>query len=142
MNLLEKAITVALEAHEGVLDKSGQPYILHPLHLMMQMETEEAQITAVLHDVVEDSDMTLEDLAGLGFPATVIEALALLTHDKESVAYAEYIAGINGNTLARQIKLADLEHNMDSRRLPVPLSERDWERLQKYRVAWEALSEP
>jgi (p)ppGpp synthase/HD superfamily hydrolase len=139
MNQLEKAVTVALEAHEGVLDKSDKPYILHPLHLMMQMETEEAQITAVLHDVVEDSHITLEDLAELGFPATVLDALALLTHDRESLAYQDYIEGINGNALARQIKLADLEHNMDSRRLPIPLTERDWERLQQYRLAWETL---
>ena len=141
MSQLEKAITVALQAHEGVLDKSGKPYILHPLRLMMQMDTEEAQITAVLHDVVEDSDITLEELAEQGFSSSILEALALLTHDKESVPYAEYIAGINGNAMARQVKLADLEHNMDTRRLQAPLSERDLGRLKKYRLAWDALSD-
>lgn len=141
MSQLEKAITVALQAHEGVLDKSGKPYILHPLRLMMQMDSEEAQITAVLHDVVEDSDVTLEDLVELGFSTAVLEALELLTHDKEAVAYADYIAGINGNTLARRVKLADLEHNMDPRRLPAPLTGRDWERLQAYRLAWKTLTE-
>ena len=141
MSQLEKAITVALQAHEGVLDKSGKPYILRPLRLMMQMDTEEAQITAVLHDVVEDSDITLEELAEQGFSSSILEALALLTHDKESVPYAEYIAGINGNAMARQVKLADLEHNMDTRRLQVPLSERDLGRLKKYRLAWDALSD-
>ena len=141
MHQLERAISVALRAHEGVLDKSGQPYILHPLHLMMQMETEDAQITAVLHDVVEDSDISLQDLADMGFSPRVIEALALLTHDSDAHSYAEYIDRINGNALARQIKLADLQHNMDARRLPAPLSERDWERLQKYRLAWDKLSD-
>ncbi len=141
MNLLEKAIAVALRAHEGVLDKSGRPYILHPLHLMMQMETEEAQITAMLHDVVEDSDITVADLEEMGFPPIVLEAVALLTHDSETVGYADYIEGINGNKLAQQVKLADLQHNMDARRLPIPLSERDWKRLQKYRLAWDVLND-
>lgn len=140
MNLLEKAIAVALQAHEGILDKSGKPYILHPLHLMMQMDTEEAQITAVLHDVVEDSAFTLVDLAEMGFPPVVVDALDLLTHDGRHQSYADYIAAINGNELARQVKLADLTHNMDSRRLPTPLSERDWERLQQYRQAWQTLT--
>ena len=140
MHLLEQAIRIALQAHEGVLDKSGKPYILHPLQVMMEMDTEEAQITAVLHDVVEDSDISLEDLAQMGFPLTVVEALALLTHDKDRVDYADYIQGISGNTLARQVKLADLTHNMDTRRLPSPMSERDWERLQEYHLAWQTLA--
>jgi (p)ppGpp synthase/HD superfamily hydrolase len=140
MHLLEKAIAIALEAHQGVLDKSGKPYILHPLKVMMQMDTEEAQMTAVLHDVVEDSDVTLDDLARQGFPAPVLEALELLTHEKERVAYTDYIDRLNGNELARQVKLADLAHNMDARRLPVPMTERDWRRLQEYRRAWQKLS--
>jgi (p)ppGpp synthase/HD superfamily hydrolase len=138
--MLEKAIAIALEAHEGVLDKSGKPYILHPLHLMMKMDSEEAQITAVLHDVVEDSEVTLDELAAVGFSKSVIEAVALLTHDKEAVPYQEYIEGINGNALARKVKLADLAHNMDSRRLPSPMTERDMQRLQEYRLAWETLT--
>ena len=137
---LEKAIAVALQAHEGVLDKSGKPYVLHPLRLMLEMESEEAQITAVLHDVVEDSDVSLDDLAAFDFPPSVIEALHYLTHDKDAVAYADYIDAIKDNTLARQVKLADLAHNMDVRRLPTPMTERDWERLQEYRRAWETLS--
>lgn len=141
MSQLEKAIAVALQAHEGVRDKSGRPYILHPLHLMMQMDTEEAQITAVLHDVVEDSDVTLEDLAESGFSTSVLDALALLTHDKESMAYEDYIKGIRGNELARQVKLADLAHNMDPRRLQAPLVEQDLERLKKYRLAWDFLAD-
>jgi (p)ppGpp synthase/HD superfamily hydrolase len=141
MNQLEKAIAVALKAHEGKLDKSGKPYILHPLHLMMQMDTDEAQITAVLHDVVEDSDMTLDDLARTGFSRDVLDALELLTHDKENVLYQDYIIGISSNDLARKVKLADLAHNMDQSRLPTPLTVRDEERLQRYQLAWETLTE-
>ncbi len=140
MNLLEKAIAVALEAHEGVVDKSGKPYILHPLRVMMQMESEDARITAVLHDVVEDSEATLEDLRAMGFPDNVVRAVGLLTHDKEAVEYAAYIEAIKGDALARQVKIADLRHNMDIVRMPAPLSERDLERLQEYRRAWQALT--
>jgi len=139
MNLLEKAIQIALEAHAGATDKTGRPYILHPLHLMMQMETEEEMITAVLHDVVEDSSLELSDLEAVGFPESVLKALALLTHDAAAVPYDEYVAAIRGNALARRVKLADLAHNMDVRRLPT-LTEKDWGRLQKYRRAWAVLS--
>ena len=141
MDDLEKAIAIALQAHEGVLDKSGKPYILHPLRLMMQMDSEEARITAVLHDVVEDSPITLSDLAASGFSSEILDALALLTHDKDSVPYEDYIEGIKSNALARQVKLADLEHNMDPLRLQAPLSERDLDRLQRYRLAWDVLSD-
>jgi (p)ppGpp synthase/HD superfamily hydrolase len=142
MDDLEKAIAIALQAHEGVLDKSGKPYILHPLRLMMQMDSEEARITAVLHDVVEDSAISLTDLAASGFSSEIIDALALLTHDKEATPYEDYIQGIKSNPLARQVKLADLEHNMDTRRLQAPLSERDLDRLQRYRLAWDVLADP
>ena len=139
MSQLEKAIAIALQAHEGTVDKAGQPYILHPLQLMMQMDSDEARITAVLHDVVEDSDITLADLANSGFSAKVLDALALLTHNKESVTYADYIAAIKGNPLAKKVKLADLEHNMNIRRLQTPLSEEDLKRLNNYRLAWDVL---
>lgn len=140
MDLLEKAIAVALEAHKGVMTRSGRPYILHPLRLMLQMETEEEMITAVLHDVVEDSDFTLDDLAAMGFPDPVLAALDLLTHDKELVHYDEYILGIKSNPLAVRVKLADLTHNMDIRRIPNPMKQRDLDRLQKYRRAWKTLT--
>ncbi len=140
MNLLEKAIAVALEAHEGVKTRSGRPYILHPLHLMLQMDSEEEMITAVLHDVVEDSDITLDDLAAMGFSTSVLEALALLTHNKEEMSYEAYIEGIKSNPLAVRVKLADLTHNMNLRRLPNPLSQRDLERMQKYHHSWKSLT--
>lgn len=138
MNSLEKAIALAVEAHAGQVDKMGRPYILHPLHLMLQMETEEEMMTAVLHDVIEDTAVTLEELKGMGFPDTVLAAVALLTHDA-ATSYDTYIAAIKPNPLARRVKLADLAHNMDIRRLP-QLSRRDWRRLKKYYRAWETLN--
>ena len=139
ISLVEKAIALALEAHQGQLDKSGSPYILHPLRLMLQMESETEMITALLHDVVEDSAWELDQLREMGFPAEVLEALALLTHDTAGDPYDDYIQRIKQNPLARRVKLADLSHNMDIRRLPAPLSMKDMGRLEKYRRAWEAL---
>lgn len=140
MNFLDKAITVALEAHEDVVTRSGRPYILHPLHLMLKMDSEQEMITAVLHDVVEDSNITLDDLAAMGFSEPVLTALSLLTHDKEMSSYEDYILAIKTNPLAVRVKLADLTHNMDIRRLPTPLRQRDLDRIQKYRRAWETLT--
>jgi len=107
---------------------------------MLQMDSVEEMITAVLHDVVEDSAITLDDLAAMGFSEPVLNALALLTHDKETMSYEDYVDALKTNPLARRVKLADLTHNMDIRRLPYPLRRRDLERLQKYRLAWEILT--
>jgi len=135
--LLEKGIAIAVDAHAGQVDKAGRPYILHPLHLMLQMDEAEAQLTAVLHDVVEDSDITLADLAGLGFPDSVLTALNLLTH-RRGVPYDEYIDAIAANPLATRVKLADLTHNMDIRRLAV-VTKKDTERMAKYARAVDRL---
>jgi (p)ppGpp synthase/HD superfamily hydrolase len=137
MSLLEQAIAIALKAHAGQRRKDGRPTILHPLHVMMQMETELEMITAVLHDVVEDSAITLADLRACGFPEEVLTAVFLLTHEDE-IPYDEYIMALKGNPLARRIKLVDLEHNMDIRDLP-DLTEADWERLRRYGRAWAVL---
>lgn len=141
MQLVEKAIALAVEAHAGEVDKAGMPYILHPLHLMMQMETAEEMITAVLHDVIEDTPITLDDLRQQGFPEVVLEALVLLTHDTANTSYEDYVAAIKPNPLARKVKLADLAHNMDIRRLP-DLDMKDYGRLEKYRRAWVTLQSP
>src|SRR5690606_9746285 len=131
---------LALRAHSGQTDRYGQPYILHPLFIMQQMDTEAERIAAVLHDVVEDSDITLDDLRVEGFPAEAIEAVRLLTHDKSETSYEAYIATLKPNAIARKIKLADLQHNMDIRRMDRVRPE-DVERLQRYRQAWETLKE-
>ncbi|MEM7117234.1 MAG: GTP pyrophosphokinase [Chloroflexota bacterium] len=137
-SLLEQAIALAVEAHAGQRDKAGNPYILHPLYLMSQMETEDERITAVLHDIVEDTTVTMDDLVKLGFPSAILTALCLLTHDS-AVPYNDYILQLKANPLARRVKLADLAHNMDIRRLKNP-TEKDWSRLAKYRLAWDMLA--
>jgi len=138
-NLLETAIEIALHAHAGQKSKDGSPYILHPLRLMTRMQTDEDRMAAVLHDVVEDSAVTLEDLAHAGFPPAVLEAVRLLTHE-EGVGYEEYVDRLKGNAMARRIKLADLEDNSDIRRLS-GIEEKDMERLRKYHRAWQILRE-
>lgn len=139
MNLTERAIQVALEAHRGQLDREGRPYILHPLHVMMQMDTEDERIAAVLHDVIEDSALTLADLRAEGFPEAALEAVDLMTHREED-SYGQYVRKLKPNPIARKIKMADLQHNMDIRRLG-RLEPKDLERLQKYRNAWKILTE-
>jgi (p)ppGpp synthase/HD superfamily hydrolase len=126
-------------AHAGQSCKDGSPYILHPLRLMLKMSTDEERMVAVLHDVVEDTSITLEDLRREGFSAAVLEALRLLTHEKE-VPYEEYVARIKPHPLAREVKLADLEDNSDIKRLK-GIEEKDFARMKKYHRAWMILKE-
>ena len=133
-----KAMNIAFNAHMGQLDKSGVPYIYHPIHLAEQMDTEEECIVALLHDTVEDTSVTFEDLEK-EFSQTVIEALKLLTHDK-SVPYMEYVRALKGNAIARKVKKADLRHNSDDTRLD-ELTEKDRKRNEKYKEAMRILSE-
>jgi (p)ppGpp synthase/HD superfamily hydrolase len=139
MSLLERAIAIALEAHHGQTDRYGAPYILHPLHVMIQMDTEPEMMAAVLHDVLEDSALTLEALRDEGFSAEVLEAVRLLTHDATKSSYQEYVRRLKPNPIAVKVKLADLCHNMDVRRMD-RVEERDAVRLEKYRRAWDALT--
>lgn len=136
-SLLERALGIALEAHAGQKSKDGLPYILHPLRLMVKMQTDEERIAAVLHDVVEDSAVTLEALRAAGFSGPVLEAVRLLTHE-EGIGYEEYVERLRANPMARKIKLADLEDNSDIRRLS-GIEEKDAERLRKYHRAWQIL---
>ncbi len=110
-----KAMKLAYNAHHGQLDKSGMPYIFHPMHLAEQMEDEISCTVALLHDVVEDTSITLEQLKE-EFPKEVTDALALLTHSKD-VDYFDYVRAIKSNPVAVKVKLADLEHNSDETRL-------------------------
>lgn len=139
MDLLERAIAVALRVHAGQKDRYDNPYILHPLHVMLQMDTETEMAAAVLHDVVEDSDTTLQDLLDAGFPSDVVEAVGLVTHDTENQSYEDYVRALQPHPVARKIKLADLDHNMDVRRLD-RIRRDDCERLEKYRNARAILS--
>ena len=113
--LTNKAIRIAYRAHQGALDTSGIPYILHPVHLAEQMTDEYTTIAALLHDVVEDTYVTMDDLRAEGFPEEVLEAVGLLTH-RDGVPYLEYVAAIKTNPIAKAVKLADLRHNMDQSR--------------------------
>ena len=128
--MTKKALELCFEAHKEKKDKSGLPYVFHPFHLAEQMETEETIIVALLHDVVEDSDFTLEDLVGMGFSNNVIEAVRLMTHDK-SVDYKDYVKAIKKNAIARVVKLADLKHNSDLSRLDV-IDEKALKRRNNY----------
>lgn len=134
---MDKAIQIAVQAHAGQMRKNGTPYILHPLRLMFKQESEELMTLAVLHDVVEDTAITIEDLQQEGFPETVIKALKLLTHDDDT-PYETYIEQIASNPMARAVKLADLEDNMNLRELP-EITQHDLERTAKYHKAWKRL---
>lgn len=131
--LSKKAMMIAYHAHKDQFDKGGMPYIFHPLHLAEQMDTEYAVVTALLHDVIEDSDISLEDLKAQGFPNPILEALSLLTHERH-VPYLEYIQRLKENELARKIKLADLVHNSDVTRL-FCMDEKSRQRLERYQRA-------
>ncbi|MDX1547982.1 MAG: HD domain-containing protein [Rhodothermales bacterium] len=138
--LLERALAIALDAHQGQTDRAGRPYVFHPLRLMHRQHTDAARMAALLHDVVEDSGWTLERLRDEGFPDAVVDAVDALTHrEDEGESYEDYVARAARNPLARQIKRADLEDNMDIRRLGRPLDEHDLARLERYRKAWQGL---
>jgi (p)ppGpp synthase/HD superfamily hydrolase len=130
MNSLERAIEISVSAHKGQKDKADKPYILHPLRLMFKMQTENEMIAAVLHDVVEDTDWTIEKLEGEGFNEEVINAVRLLTHNKKA-PYKKYIEVIKTNKIALKVKLADLEDNLDIKRIAHPKF-RDYARIAEY----------
>ena len=130
--LVRTAMSIAYEAHDGQLDKSGYPYIHHPLHLAEQMRTEYETVTALLHDVAEDTEVTFEDMKRQGIPEEVIQALQLLCHE-EGVPYFDYIRNMRENEIALRVKRADLLHNMDESRLPS--WKRSPERMAKYAEA-------
>lgn len=137
--MTRKAMAFCYNAHHGQLDKSGVPYVFHPIHLAEQMDDEDSTITALLHDVVEDTPCTLEALRQEGFSEQVLSAVALLTHP-EGMAYMDYVALIRENPIARKVKLADLRHNSDLTRLDV-VTPKDRERAEKYHAAIRFLEE-
>jgi (p)ppGpp synthase/HD superfamily hydrolase len=138
MPTIEDAIALALDAHRGQLDRAGKPYILHPLRVMHNVETDEQRLVAILHDVVEDSPTTLDDLRRMGYSAAVVEAVDCLTR-RDDETYEQFIERIAPNPLARRVKLADLLDNMDLRR-SIPMKAEDLERFQRYQRAWERLT--
>ena len=131
--LTKKAMKVCFEAHKNQVDKTGLPYVFHPFHLAEQMDDELSTVCALLHDVVEDTDITLNDLLKMGFPNDVIDVLSLLTHDM-SVPYMDYVKNLSTNPTARKVKIADLLHNSDLTRLDV-IDEYAERRNKKYMEA-------
>ena len=140
-DLTKKALKLCFEAHKAQYDKSGMPYVFHPFHLAEQMDTEETTIVALLHDVVEDTEVTMEELAK-EFPKEVIDVLKLLTH-ADDTDYFDYVRAIKANPVAVKVKLADLAHNSDQSRCVG--SDLSPERLafwkQKYQKAMAILME-
>lgn len=136
--LTKKALRISFNAHKNQIDKSGMPYVYHPFHLAEQMSDEYTTCVALLHDVVEDTDITIDDIKNEGFPKDVIDAIALMTHDND-VPYLEYVAMIKKNPIAAAVKLADLRHNSDLSRLDI-VDSKALERLEKYKKAIQILS--
>ena len=134
----KKALKVCFEAHNDQVDKSGAPYVFHPFHLAEQMKDEKTTIVALLHDVIEDTEYTFEDLRNMGFDNEVIEALMLMTHNKD-IPYMDYVAKIKHNPIAKAVKLADLQHNSDLSRLDV-VDEKALKRKEKYSEAISLLT--
>lgn len=138
------AMKIAYDAHHGQTDKSGVPYIFHPIHLAEQMEDENTTCVALLHDVVEDTNVTFKELEAQ-FPKEITEAIRLMTHE-EGVDYFDYVRRLKSNPIARAVKLADLAHNSDQSRLEdvaVMISEEKRNAMkEKYRKAREILEKP
>jgi (p)ppGpp synthase/HD superfamily hydrolase len=138
MSKLEKAIGIAVTAHQGQLDRAGQPYILHPLRVMARCQTVDEKIVAILHDVVEDTNVTFDDLRKAGFSEEIIRALDCVTK-REGEPYEEFVRRSASNRLALRVKLADLEDNMDLKRNEQVTAE-DLPRLNKYLMAYRFLT--
>ena len=135
----KKALKLCFDAHKDQIDKSGMPYVFHPFHLAEQMKTEETTIVALLHDLVEDTEYTIEDLVDMGFDKAVTDAIALMTH-ADNVDYMDYVRMIKDNPIAKEVKLADLNHNSDLTRLDV-IDEKALIRRKKYLKAIALLEE-
>ena len=133
MDLFIVALEIAADAHSGQKDKGENAYINHPLKVASMLDSEEEKVVALLHDVIEDSAYTLEDLREVGIPKHLLEAIDLLTK-KEGVSYDDYLKGVKGNKLARVVKIADLFHNSDLKRLK-RVTQKDLDRQAKYRKA-------
>ena len=139
MATLAEAILLAVQAHHGQTQRNGQPYILHPLTLMLRFDADEdAQIVAVLHDVVEDTAVTLDDLRAIGFAPLIVETVEHLTR-RAGEPYEAFIERIRPHPLARKVKLADLRDNLNGLRL-TEYNDSDMARFRRYRAAWDVLT--
>lgn len=139
MATLDTAVIIAAQAHQGQKDRYGVNYILHPLRVMLRFESETEMIVAILHDVIEKTEWTLEKLREQGFNDTVLKAVNLLTRQDEQ-PYMEYIEKLRGNRIARKVKIADIEDNMNPRRMDT-LSDENLEKLARLHKAWIILKQ-
>ena len=137
--LYDKALQIAIRAHKGQKDKAGHDYILHPIRVSERCDDPRAKIVALLHDTIEATDVPADYLREEGFTEEIVEALLAVTHS-EGEEYDDYVRRAAQNELGRMVKRADLEDNMDIRRLP-ELTDRDVERLRKYLRAWQYIVE-
>ena len=137
--LTKKALRLCFDSHKEQTDKTGMPYVFHPFHLAEQMNDEISTVCALLHDVVEDTDTSFEDLSDMGFPSEVIEVLKLLTHT-DGVPYMDYVERISSNQIATKVKIADLTHNSDLTRMsPDEIDDYALKRNEKYKAALKLL---
>ena len=134
---LEKAIDLAFKVHKNQKDRYGKPYIFHPLRVMNKMDDDKEKIVAVLHDVIEDTELTYKDLCDAGFSEEIIDAIASISK-QDGEEYFDYINRVMQNRLAVKVKLADLEDNMDVRRIEI-ITVKDRERLNKYMKAYRMI---
>lgn len=139
MNLIAKAVKIAERAHADQVDKMGAPYVLHVMRVMLRGQTDDEKICGVLHDVMEDTPITFDDLKKEGFPDHIIAALRCLTKTSDTENYDDFIARVKTNPLAVRVKLNDLEDNMDIRRL-ASIGEKEAARLNKYLKAYRELT--
>ena len=137
-SIVDLALSIARKAHEGQLDKAGVDYIEHPIYVASQVDTEEEKAVALLHDVIEDSLVSAEELLQAGLPETVVTAVQILSK-KKGQDYQTYLENVKSNPLASVVKLADLKHNSDLSRLS-SVTDKDLERFEKYKKAIDYLS--
>lgn len=138
-SLFDKAYQIAEKAHAGQKDKAGQPYLAHPVHVAADLDSVELKVIGLLHDVLEDSDWTREELIAEGIPEELVRVVDMLTHDEDVFPdYMDYIYMISKDPMARKVKMADLRHNMDLTRIPNP-KQKDYDRVKKYQKAYAFL---
>ncbi len=139
---IDKAVQIAAKSHEGQKDKVGAPYILHPIGVMMRGQSDAARIVGVLHDVVEDTQTTIEDLEKAGFAEGIVAAVRCMTHSKDE-SYADYVVRCKGNATAHEVKLADLTENsrLDRIMLRPEQFESDMARIRRYLLSYKYLTD-
>ncbi|HOI25946.1 MAG: HD domain-containing protein [Paludibacteraceae bacterium] len=138
-NLLKLALNIATKTHNGQTDKSGEPYIEHPIRVSKRCKSEDARIVALLHDTIEDTDVTADYLLKKGFPSYLVDAVLAVTKLKDE-DYMQYIQRASQNKISKEVKIADLQDNMDITRLNYPMTQIDFDRLNKYLKAYKKLT--